>query len=84
MSGIWHVNRAIANVNTTESETLHSWIIVKNQQELNQALATHAKDTIVLDVYADWCVACRPIEREVLPRADVQDALKNVTRIKWI
>lgn len=82
VSGIWHVNQAIANVNTTESETLHSWIVVKNQQELNQALATHAKDSIVLDVYADWCVACQPIERELLPRADVQDALKNVTRIK--
>ncbi|WP_337077751.1 protein-disulfide reductase DsbD [Acinetobacter pittii] len=82
VSGIWHVNQAIANVNITESETLHSWIIVKNQQELNQALATHAKDTIVLDVYADWCVVCQPIERELLPRADVQDALKNVTRIK--
>jgi len=82
VSGIWHVNQAIANVNTTESETLQSWIIVKNQQELNQALAIHAKDRIVIDVYADWCVACQPIEREVLPRADVQDALKNVTRIK--
>lgn len=82
VSGIWHVNQAIANVNTTESETLHSWIIVKNQQELNQALATHAKDHIVIDVYADWCVACQPIERELLPRADVQDALKNITRIK--
>lgn len=82
VSGIWHVNQAIVNVNTTESETLQSWIIVKNQQELNQALAIHAKDRIVIDVYADWCVACQPIEREVLPRADVQDALKNVTRIK--
>lgn len=82
VSGIWHVNQAIANVNTTESETLQSWIIVKNQHELNQALAIHAKDRIVIDVYADWCVACQPIEREVLPRADVQDALKNVTRIK--
>lgn len=82
VSGIWHVNQAIANVNTTESETFQTWIIAKNQQELNQALATHAKDRIVVDVYADWCVACQPIEREVLPRADVQDALKNVTRIK--
>lgn len=82
VSGIWHINQAIANVKTTESESLQSWIIVKNQQELNQALATHTKDTIVLDVYADWCVACQPIERDVLPRTDVQDALKNVTRIK--
>lgn len=82
VSGIWHINQAIANVKTTKSESLQSWIIVKNQQELNQALAAHAKDPIVIDVYADWCVACQPIERDVLPRTDVQDALKNVTRIK--
>jgi len=82
VSGIWHVNQAIANINTTESDSFQPWIIVKNQQELNQALATHTKDSILLDVYADWCVACQPIEREVLPRADVQDVLKDVTRIK--
>ncbi|MFL4377230.1 protein-disulfide reductase DsbD [Acinetobacter baumannii] len=82
VNGLWHINQAIANAKTTESESLQSWIIVKNQQELNQALAAHAKDPIVIDVYADWCVACQPIERDVLPRTDVQDALKNVTRIK--
>lgn len=82
VSGIWHINQAIANVKATESESLQSWIIVKNQQELNQALAAHAKDPIVIDVYADWCVACQPIERDVLSRTDVQDALKNVIRIK--
>lgn len=82
VSGIWHINQAIANVKTTESESLQSWIVVKNQQELNQAFAAHAKDPIIIDVYADWCVACQPIERDVLPRTDVQDALKNVIRIK--
>lgn len=82
VSGIWYINQATTNVKTTESDSLQSWIIVKNQHELNQALAAYAKDPIVVDVYADWCVACQPIEREILPRTDVQDALKNVTRIK--
>jgi len=27
-------------------------------------------------------VACQPIEHEVLPREDVQDALRNIARIK--
>ncbi|HFG6923691.1 protein-disulfide reductase DsbD [Acinetobacter baumannii] len=82
VSGIWHITQAVSNVKTTESDSLQSWIMVKNQQELNHALAVHAKDPIVIDVYADWCVACQPIERDVLPRTDVQDALKNVVRIK--
>ncbi|QBQ15861.1 protein-disulfide reductase DsbD [Acinetobacter haemolyticus] len=82
VSGIWYINQATTNVKTTESDSLQSWIIVKNQHELNQVLAAYAKDPIVVDVYADWCVACQPIEREILPRTDVQDALKNVIRIK--
>lgn len=86
ISGIWQANQAIASMNTSEGEALQPWIIVKNQQELNQVLNAHAQQPaqqpIVIDVYADWCVACQPIERNVLPEAEVQDALRGVTRIK--
>lgn len=37
---------------------------------------------MLIDVYADWCVACQPIEKEVIPRADVQAGLDNIARIK--
>ncbi|MFV5381445.1 protein-disulfide reductase DsbD [Acinetobacter towneri] len=82
-SGIWHVNQSIASVNAqVQADQLQPWIKVRTEQELNAALAAHAHQKIVIDVYADWCVACQPIERDVIPRTDVQDALKHVVRIK--
>ena len=82
-SGIWHVNQSIASVNAqVQASQLQNWIKVQTEQELNAALAAYANQNIVIDVYADWCVACQPIERDVIPRTDVQDALKNVVRIK--
>lgn len=82
-SGIWHVNQSIASVNAqVQANQLQNWIKVQTEQELNAALAAYANQNIVIDVYADWCVACQPIERDVIPRTDVQDALKNVVRIK--
>lgn len=79
---IWQMNQVYQNINATENTTLHSWIKVTTKQELTQALAQNSQKNVVIDVYADWCVACQPIEREVLPRADVQDALTDVVRIK--
>ncbi|MEB6566169.1 protein-disulfide reductase DsbD [Acinetobacter towneri] len=82
-SGIWHVNQSIASVNAqVQASQLQNWIKVQTEQELNAALAAYANQNIVIDVYADWCVACQPIERDVIPRTDAQDALKNVVRIK--
>lgn len=80
---IWQMNQALQNMSATEKNaTLHPWIKVTSKQALAQALAQNTHQNIVIDVYADWCVACQPIEHEVLPRADVQDALSNVVRIK--
>ena len=37
---------------------------------------------IVIDVYADWCVACQPIEHRILKDAEVQNALAPYYLIK--
>lgn len=36
----------------------------------------------MIDVYADWCVACQPIEQQILKSADVQQALSAYYLIK--
>ncbi|MFB2538119.1 MULTISPECIES: protein-disulfide reductase DsbD [unclassified Acinetobacter] len=75
------------NVLLAEEERV-SWQKVRTQDELNQTLATlqtQAKQQnhpIIIDVYADWCVSCQPIEHQVLPNNDVQSQLANVERIK--
>lgn len=81
-SGLWQLNLAIANVNPVQNTQLQPWIIVNNPEQLQAALAAHSTQPVIIDVYADWCVACQPIEREVLPSARVQQAIQNVTRIK--
>ena len=37
---------------------------------------------VVIDVYADWCVACQPIEHRILKDAEVQNALAPYYLIK--
>jgi thioredoxin:protein disulfide reductase len=36
----------------------------------------------VVELYADWCISCKVIEREVLGDADVRQALQNLARVK--
>jgi thiol:disulfide interchange protein DsbD len=81
-SGIWQIHLATSSFNQQRASSLHEWIVVRNQHELEQALAQHQNQAVLIDVYADWCVACQPIERDVLPSAAVQAAIENVVRIK--
>nr|WP_227591455.1 protein-disulfide reductase DsbD [Acinetobacter sp. Marseille-Q1620] len=82
---IWNIKESSSVFKVEQTESAHlNWIRVTSLDELKQAIsqAKHDKKPIVVDVYADWCVACQPIEREVLPRKDVQNALNQFTLIK--
>lgn len=82
-AGIWQTRQALQQMNAAEKlAQLHPWIKVSNAQQLEQVLAQNTQKSIIIDVYADWCVACQPIEKEVFPRADVQAAVQDVVRIK--
>lgn len=82
LGGAWHINYALAQMSVTQAEQILAWQQVNTEDELSSALARFKGQTVIIDVYADWCVACQPIEHEVLPREDVQDALRNIARIK--
>lgn len=71
-----------SQVQVAHVESRLEWQKVSTAAELQQVLAKHPAQPVVIDVYADWCVACQPIEKEVIPRSDVQTALQNVVRIK--
>jgi thiol:disulfide interchange protein DsbD len=70
--------------NQHSAQTLLTWQHVTNAEQFEQALqlAKQQQRPILIDVYADWCTACQPIENEVLPRADVQQALTHFSLIK--
>ncbi|WP_180129841.1 MULTISPECIES: protein-disulfide reductase DsbD [unclassified Acinetobacter] len=83
ISGGWYITQAWSQLSTTQATSLVAWQKVRTQAELEQALNQVKGQAVLIDVYADWCVACQPIEKEVLPRADVQTALDTVARIKF-
>ncbi len=82
ISGGWYITQAWSQLSTTQATSLVAWQKVRTQAELEQALNQVKGEAVLIDVYADWCVACQPIEKEVMPRADVQTALDAVARIK--
>lgn len=78
----WHIHQAIKQSQTKYTTQLLSWQVVQTEDELTALLQQHPQRTVLIDVYADWCVACQPIERDVLPRRDVQQPLDQVLRVK--
>ena len=82
VTGAWYLKQAWSQVHATQANERLTWQKVRTQQELQVALQAVRGKAVIIDVYADWCVACQPIENEVLPRTDVQQALTSVQRIK--
>lgn len=73
----------VQNLTTQQADQLATWHIARTADEFEQLLSTAPKDQmIVVDVYADWCVACQPIEHRILKDAEVQHALAPYYLIK--
>ena len=51
---------------------------VKSEAELQQALAENNKSLVMLDLYADWCVACKEFEKETFSDPSVQKAFGDI------
>lgn len=66
-----------SNMNTSlvEAETL-PFRRVKTLQEVEDIVA-QAKKPVMLDFYADWCVACKELEAYTFSDVNVQHALKG-------
>lgn len=51
---------------------------VGSEAELQQALLENNKSLVMLDLYADWCVACKEFEKETFSEPSVQKAFGNM------
>lgn len=57
---------------------------IHNNLELNQALLQAKLKTqpVIVDFYADWCVACKAMESDVLAKVEVQQNLATFKRLR--
>ena len=62
-----------------------AWQTIRTPGELTQALASAkaAGQPLLLDWYADWCISCKVIEREVLTAPAVTAQLGNDRLIRF-
>ncbi|WP_133624908.1 protein-disulfide reductase DsbD [Erwinia sp. LJJL01] len=66
---------AFGNAPTAESAAHLSFNRVSSVEQLNQQLQNSAGKITLLDLYADWCVACKEFEKYTFSDGQVQSAL---------
>ncbi|RXJ98261.1 thiol:disulfide interchange protein [Arcobacter sp. CECT 8986] len=66
---------------TSYNKSELSWAKVRNNQELDLAIKNSTKP-VILDFYADWCVACKELEEITFKDEKVISKLKNFTLLK--
>ena len=61
------------------------WLTVEEPARLEAELlaAKNAGQPLLLDWYADWCISCKVIEREVLQNAEVLQALEGYRLVRF-
>ncbi|EMG7113348.1 protein-disulfide reductase DsbD [Enterobacter cloacae] len=59
-----------------------NFIQIKNVDGLNQALAQARGKPVMLDLYADWCVACKEFEKYTFSDPQVQGALNGTVLLQ--
>lgn len=67
--------------------TIHASDMFKKVQTLTEleqeiTLANKQNKTVMVDLYADWCIACKEFEEYTFPDDAVQKALKNSVMIQ--
>ena len=50
---------------------------IKNVADLDVHIANSRGKSVMLDFYADWCVACKEMEKLTFSNSEVQQSLKN-------
>jgi thiol:disulfide interchange protein DsbD len=73
-----------SNVLVSPQTKLRGFEHVKNLTEMNQVIATANAQgkTVMVDLYADWCVACKEFEEYTFFEAKVQKALANTVLLQ--
>lgn len=66
----------------SETRTSLPFQRISSEAELESHLEAATGKTVMLDFYADWCVACKEFEHNTFSDARVQKSLKNVVLLQ--
>lgn len=69
-------------VTTTATSSPQRFTPVANRQELEQKLKNTHQSVTLLDLYADWCVACKEFEKYTFSDPKVQQAMSSMQRLQ--
>jgi len=67
----------VFDVPTVQAHSPLAFTPIQTVDDLNKALAQAKGRPVMLDLYADWCVACKEFERYTFSDPQVQAALKE-------
>jgi len=81
---VWQDNTATSQAENTQSAVKNSLVFqqISNYDELQAVLKQHPNKMAMLDLYADWCVACKEFEHKTFADPQVQSALSDVLLLR--
>lgn len=81
---VWQDNAATSQAANTQSAVQNSLVFqqISNYDELQAVLKQHPNKIVMLDLYADWCVACKEFEHKTFADPQVQTALSDVLLLR--
>ena len=81
---VWQDNAATSQAVNTQSAVQNSLVFqqISNYDELQTVLKQHPNKIAMLDLYADWCVACKEFEHKTFADPQVQTALSDVLLLR--
>ena len=60
----------------------HDWRAVDDLAGLRREITAAKGQLVILDLYADWCISCKVMERRVFPAPDVAPLLARFTKTR--
>ena len=81
---VWQDNVATSQAANAQSAVKHTLVFqqISTYDELQAVLKQHPNKIAMLDLYADWCVACKEFQHKTFADPQVQTALSDVLLLR--